>query len=392
MLETVAFDSKDFNRSRVIRVPSKTDPLATETVYRGYFTPLGAGITFKNADLFESAFIDACRNWALEFGLGGGWPILSSYLARSQMPLYRAIPLCDKIVQDVQDYVDLAFFSWLSIPPTSYPTVSVGGTRAPRKEIPTPKFLRDVAPYFSYITAWAFFGKRTASEYNILIDGFHSKRTPAWDDIASACKPAVLPRGDECNPFVAFADIVAFLTDVKLGQQQGERRFLSPDNVNAVWEPYSFEVDVRYLDPNVLRKVAWYNDELIDLGPYLKRPVVFFLVDEIEKIGEPSQKPVDVAQTELQIEEAPTPKPRKFRKIVQRTYPYWAVTTLAFKLGGCAQFYDRYTDADKIRDGDVLVYMGHNSKRIASAYEDGFDVRVLSARELRRELGRVVSE
>ena len=40
-------------------------------------------------------------------------------------------------------------------------------------------------------------------------------------------------------------------------------------------------------------------------------------------------------------------------------------------------------DSDKVRDGDVIVYMGENSKRIARTYEDGFDIEIYKAKELR---------
>lgn len=388
-MRIVAFDSKDFNRGKIVRKPAEPPALGTVREYKGYFTPLGVGLTFKHEDLFRNAFVKACSRWAAEFSLSMDRPVLSSYPVRSHLPLKAAIPLCDKIIQEVQEYIELAFFSWISLPLDQYPTVEVGGQRTPRKEIPTPKFLRDVAPSFSYMTAWSFFGKRNASEYAALVDGFRGKVTTAWTDLTSRTKPQVYSRGDECNPFIAAADMVAFLTDVKLWQaEEFEKRKLIPESVKSAWNQYQFDVDVRYLDPNVLSKIAWYSENLIDVGPYLKRPVIFFLADEIEKIELAAPGPLDFAQTELPLESLPPPKPRRFHDVLQRTAPYVAATQLAFERDGCVQFFDRYTDTDKIRDGDVLVYMGEQSRRVASAYEDAYEVEVMSARELRRRLKR----
>ena len=388
-MRIVAFDSKDFNRAKTIRKPAESPAVGSVVEYKGYFTPLGVGLTFKHDDLFRNAYVEACRKWADEFSLPMDRPLLSSYPIRSQMPLRAAIPLCDKIIQEVQDYIELAFFSWISLPLDQHPTVGVGGQRTPRKEVPTPKFLRDVAPSFAYMTAWSFFGKRNASDYTAIVDGFRGKLTPAWTDLTSRTKPQIYSRGDECNPFIAAADMVAFLTDVELWQREdiGKRK-LSPDNVKSVWDQYQFDVDVRYLDPNVRSKITWFSENLIDVGPYLARPVIFFLADEIEKIELASPKPLDLAQTELPLEPISPPKPRKFHEVLQRTPPYFAATQLAFERGGCVQFFDRYTDADRIRDGDVLVYMGEQSRRVASAYEDAYEVEVMSARELRRRLKR----
>ena len=59
---------------------------------------------------------------------------------------------------------------------------------------------------------------------------------------------------------------------------------------------------------------------------------------------------------------------------------------LRIRPGRCVQFFDRYIDSDKIQDGDIIVYMGHHSKQIARTYQDGFDLEVMSAKELREKI------
>src|SRR5439155_2415073 len=110
--------------------------------------------------------------------------------------------------------------------------------------------------------------------------GFESKQTESWEDVTRRTTPKVFPHGDECNPYINLADIIAFLTNIKLSSSR-EHRELRPDNVKAVWESYSFQREVRFLDERLIDKIKWRTKEAIDAGPYLARPMVFLLLDDI---------------------------------------------------------------------------------------------------------------
>ncbi len=267
------------------------------------------------------------------------------------------------------------------MPPATVPTVAVGGANSPEININTSEFLRNLSPMFSYITAWNFIRRHRFAGHEILIDGFRSKVTVAWDELVNFATPRIFSRGDECNSFISLADIIAFLTDAKLYSSDFEHRKLTPDNVKYVWEDYCFEVDCCFLDKGIYSKYKWYSNDIIDTRPYLAHPIVFLLIDEIDKITT-MPRSLSIDQTTLPQQE----KPKKFREVIQRMPPYHAVLTYAHSLGGSVQFFDRFIDSDKIRDGDVLVYMGETSKKIASAYSDGFDVEVLQLRELRKKV------
>lgn len=218
------------------------------------------------------------------------------------------------------------------------------------------------------------------ADHEIFIDNFSSKATVAWDELISIKSPRIFPRGDECNTFISFADIIAFLTDAKLYSAQPEYRKLTPQNVEQVWSNYSFEVDCRFLDYGLYSKYKWYNNDHIDTRPYLAHPIVFLLIDEMGQT-EFRSKILPPSQTEL-----PSEKPKKFREVIQRMPPYHAALIYAYSLGGSVQFFDKFIDADKITDGDVVVYVGEASKKTALTLKDAFDIEVFQLVELRKKV------
>jgi len=377
----MSFDAKDFDRPKIIEVSDLANPEKVLKQNKGFYTPLGAGVLFKNEDLFKNAYIEIVQKLSEEFRLPVNLPFCCSNHLKKEIGIKKAIPFCDNLVRELQEYIELVHISYVILPPATIPTVTVGGTKSPEIPINTSDFLRNLSPMFSYITAWNFMRRHKYSGHEILIDGFRSKETTAWDELVDITTPRIFTRGDECNAFISFADIIAFLTDAKLYSADFEHRKLTPENVEYVWEDYSFDVDCHFLDRGLYSKYKWYSNDLIDIRPYLARPIVFLLIDEIEKFGiAPPHLPP--AQTVLPQEG----KPKKFREVIQRMPPYYAALIYAYNLGGSVQFFDRFIDTDKIRDGDVLVYMGETSKKIALAYRDAFDVEVLQLRELRKKV------
>jgi len=177
---------------------------------------------------------------------------------------------------------------------------------------------------FSYISAWNFIRRHIHSDYDLYIDSFRSKFTLAWDELVKYKSPKVFPRGDECNPFISFADIIAFLTDVKLYTSTPSHRRLTKENVEYVWKDYNFEVDCHYLDESIYSKFKWYNNELIDIRPYLAHPIVFLLIDQIEQFDISPKLSPD--QTTL------TGDVKRFRDVLQGTEPYFAALKYAHHL------------------------------------------------------------
>lgn len=387
-MKVAAFDAKDFNRSKVEQRVDRAHPGSIEKRYKGFFSPLGVGVTFKDADKFREHYLSTNELLKKEFDISNELRFFSSNQLKKELNMSKAIAYSNKLIEAVQDHIESIHVSYVVLPPKDRPEVKVGGSRCPIVNLRTEEFVRSLGPTFSYISAWNYMRRKDGDEYDLMIDGFRSKNTIAWDELSTKCSPTVFSHGDECNPFISVSDIMAFLTDTGLYQRDPgpptdpmQFRGLRPDNVHEVWENCSFKTDCRFLDQKVLTKFTWYDDQVIDTASFLARPIVFFLVDQLEKI--PIAEPQGVEGPSAPLS-APTQK--RFSKTVQYQDPFHAALMYAERLGGCVQFYDRYSDSDKVRDGDVLVYMGDNSKKIAQTMADGFDIEMIKAKDLRKKI------
>ena len=79
----------------------------------------------------------------------------------------------------------------------------------------------------------------------------------------------------------------------------------------------------------------------------------------------------------------------KFRRIVRKMDPWFAVTSYAYSKDGSALLFDYYVDNKKVREGDTMVYVGPKSKEMAESFNDIFDIEVLSAKEVRKKVNKL---
>jgi len=216
-------------------------------------------------------------------------------------------------------------------------------------------------------------------DLQLYMDAFRSRHTKAWKMITDALSPRVFMRGDECNPFISCADIVAFLTDVKL--YKAHRR-LEPHDIREVWSGYGFETTVRFFDGRNMPYYTWRSDDMIDFSGYLARPVVFLAIDDIESgmrdgPGAGDDEPVDHMDADPE-------RPRRFNRVIKESDVYHGALRYASDKGGCVKIFSRREDLGLVRDGDVFVYVGARSKAIGDSLRDAFDISVVSGLEIRR--------
>ncbi|MGI0060241.1 MAG: hypothetical protein ACREBJ_10790, partial [Nitrosotalea sp.] len=227
--------------------------------------------------------------------------------------------------------------------------------------------------------------ERTYQEnWNVLIDSFKSKSTVAWSDLTKHVTPKVYIRGDECNPFICLADLIAFLTDCKL---YSNFLRLSLESLIKIFEKYPFKVNVHWFDARMLSKIKWIDDKLIDFSKYLARPVIYVLIDPVDRYFQTEIKASQlqsVEENESQTSEGEM-SPEKFRDFVERSEVFDAVLNLAFKRGGCAKVYTN-EDQKMVKDGDILVYVGNKAKDAAQTFSHMYEVEMLSAKEVRRQV------
>lgn len=383
MENVLAFDSKDFARRRIIQ---DTDPETNEPFIKEestFYTPLGVGIEFNDTAAFRDVCVKRVRELADQFQLTQKRLIYDSYSLREELAHYRAIPFCDQLIQKLTRYIELIHFTYVILPPDEFPVVPVGGYRSPAYMVRSPEFLRNLGPMFPHISAWSYMGKRAISG-ELQLDGFGSKQTSAWKELISKVTPKIFPHGDECNPYIMLADIVAYLTDAKLYNQ---KKGLRPENLKEIWKNYGFQVDSHFLDINTQPLYKWHSEEPIDLTPYLARPMIFLLVDDIEKLQPDVEITTETLKTpadeEIEVTSTALPEEKRFRNLVKHMEPWYAVAAYAYYKGGAAQLFNYRMDHDKVQDGDTLVYIGNQSKNMAESFSHFLDVNVVSAKDVR---------
>jgi hypothetical protein len=180
------------------------------------------------------------------------------------------------------------------------------------------------------------------------------------------------------------ADIIAYLTDSKLYIQKLK---LEPQSLQKIWEPYGFQTETHFLDVNSVAKYRWYSEDPIDLTPYLAHPLVFLLVDELERL-QPNPPPIEEEGELPEVGPPPVAEEKRFVKLIRRMEPWYAATAYAYHKGGAAQLFNLHIDRTKVRDGDVMVYVGTKSKELAESFSHMYDIEVLSAKELRKHVNK----
>jgi len=344
----VAFDAGDFHRWKKLKDQKKTV----------FFTPLGVGVVVKKGkeDEFKSVYHSSCKKFAEDFNIPTKRAVYSHRSLWKEVGHIKAVPFCDNVVTELQETVEYIFCSFMILPPKKIKIVPVGGYGCPVEEMATMDFLRALTPMFSYITAWAYNGRHRLEKNDYLIDNFSSKYTTAWRDLSDHHVLKIFPKGDECNEFISVADMIVYLTEKKLWDQ---KLWLEPNNIQQVWEDYSFYVETRFLDENVLSKIRWYSKQQISTDNYLARPMIFMDIEGIS-FSELGGDPVA------------------------------SVAAYACLKGGAFQGFDRHADSGKIRDGDVYVYAGREAKERAASFKDMFDIEVYSIKEIRKKARKLL--
>ncbi len=336
MSAIIAFDSKEFKR------PNKTGGLA-------WYTPFGCGVKVSKPDEFISTYNSKLKELLGNFGVEQLCSCFPTSEYFSKIGHAKAYKISDELLKSVQQYIDSVYFSYAVLPPKQVPTVEVGGYKTAKKELDIFDFLRKLSVYFSYITAWRYLGVESRKKDRILIDGFHGKRTTAWDELEKITKPIVYSHGDECNPFISMADVIASLADKKLYDNYKK---LTPENLAEVWQGYSFNVETHFLDQGIISRIKWYTDDHIDLTNFYARPMIFlkadgYNADEIKSL---------------------------------MAYP--KATFFAQKLNGSLQGFDKAIDSPKLRNGDYFIYAGKESETLAYTIKDLGKITTLPFKDL----------
>lgn len=353
---------------------------------RGFRTQLGIGVVVSDKDAFRDRFAAKFAELRDTLGMGGQVPFCpSSHLLRYGED--KAVAFSDQLVRSVQDVIESVHCSYVILPTTESDTIRVGGLACPARRIPTWLFIKNLGPAFSYMVAhdYLYVNKdMDVSGTEFHIDGFVSRETKSWEKLVDRVSPKVFWRGDECNPFIACADIVAFLTDIKLRRR---RLLLRRDNISNVWADHTFKTTVHYVDRKGITIHAWHNDGAIDPWPYVARPTVFLAMDSLPRVHGTDM--CDGAKHDPASGDQSSAAQLRPSRILTKMPVYTAAVRYAFEHSASLKFFSRNDDFDNVLDHDVFVYVGPVSERIGRMLQDAARPEVMSGLELREKVEKV---
>lgn len=365
----VAFDSKKFWRFRKEWVEGETK----EKMTMAFTSQLGMGVTLPEPERFAERYVDASRRLAEEFELDYSTPFFSSTCLKDHLSIFRTVAFAERLVSEVHDLIGAVHCSFIALPVSQMPYVETGGIMCPKRRVPSVRFIESLGSAFSYLTALSYVWIHENADYGDLemhIDAFTSKQTLAWDTLTKKSSVKVFYRGDECNPFISCADIVAFLVDSRLATR-GLR--LNPDNVKRVLERHSFDTTIRYFDQKSLDFYVWKEDRMINMSRCLKRPVVFLSMDRLnagdsglEHVGQGGQVEGKQGKPDAGI---------------RQTEVYQAALKHAYRRNGCMKIFSPAEDVGLVRSGDMFIHVGPNSEKIGRLLRDTADIQICSGLE-----------
>lgn len=371
-MRCIAFDSKEFKRV------SKSWDGDRSNYQGGFFTPLGVGVEIDNPEEFTEAYLKAIRETAESFSIKEPGLLYSFSALTEELGRDKATAFAQLLINSVSKYVSSVHFCHVILSSKEIPEITVGGNKCPEYKVKTEDFMRNLNPMFSYLSAWAYQRYHRNLDCKLLIDSFRSKETIAWKELSKNSNIVIVPHGDDVNPLISFADVVVSMTDVKLYRAEPQNRTLNLCNLKTAWEGV-FDVHSSIIGEKLLNKVKWVNEDLVDFKEYVLKPTVFFMSDD-PKVDEINKEILSETVRE------PIAKNKSKSKRLMELQPVRETVEYATLHGYSFQFFDPYTDSKNVCNGDVIVYMGDRSRQLATYYEDGFDIEIFKAKEIRKHL------
>ena len=365
-VKVVAFDSKQFQR---IKKQWNPETQKEETA-PAFASQLGIGVTVPDPKGFVKRYIDVSQELKEEFDLDYSTPFFSSACLRDHLNTLEMSRFMKRLVSGVQDFIESVHCSFVLLPISEMPRMKTGGIKCPQETIPTPRFIEKLTPGFSYMTALGYVWRHEDTNFEELemhIDAFSSKHTTAWDIVRSKAPVRIFYKGDECNPFISCADIIASHVDDTIAINKAK---LYDTEVKRALNPYSFDTTVFFFDKNSIPYCTWKMNQTINPSRYLKRPIVYLATDRLDAEG------LDQEQ-----DEPAAAKPRRSQDKIRQTELYQAALKHAYRENGCMKLFNPAEDQAIIRSGDIYIHAGSNSERMGTALQNMADIRVYSGLE-----------
>ena len=372
-MKVAAFDSKQFQRIKKQWNPE----IHKEETTIVFSSQLGIGITVPDPKGFSKRYIEVSQELKEEFDLDYSTPFFSSACLRDHLNTIEMSRFMKQLVSGVQDFIESVHCSFVLLHIAEMPYVKTGGIKCPQETIPTPRFIEKLTPGFSYMTALGYVWRHKDADFEGLemhIDAFSSKHTTAWDIVKSKAPVRIFYKGDECNPYISCADIIASHVDDTISVNRAK---LHDAEVKRVLSSYSFDTTVFFFDNNSIPYCTWKMNQTINPTRYLKRPIVYLATDSLDAEG------LDQEQNEPDAA-----KPRRSQDKKRQTELYQTALKHAYRENGCMKLFNPAEDQAVIRSGDIYIHAGLHAERMGATLQNMADIRIYSGLEAIRSASK----
>lgn len=368
-VKIVAFDAKSIQRTK--REWSSDGTVEEKT--RVFLSQLGIGVTVPEPGTFAKEYVEASQDLRTEFGLDYATPFFSSTCLRNHLDIFEAADFANRLVSRMQNHIESVHCSYIVLPTPETTDVEVGGFKCAKSRVPAIKFIESLGPMFSYLTALSYIWKHEGSNFGDLemhIDSFRSKHTKGWSIVKNTAPVKIFYKGDECNPFISCADIIAFLIDETLTTK---RLKLFPDGIKSALESYKFDKTVHFFSSRDVHHCAWKTDQMINISSRLARPIVYLAIDQLVTENQDQE---DDAQDEQADD-----RPQKPDTSIRQAEIYQAALSYAYQKNGCMKLFNAREDRGIIKSGDIFIPAGPNSTKNGKTLQDMAGIEIVPGRE-----------
>jgi len=323
--------------------------------------PLGVAVTISDYEDFKITYDQTLQKLFEQYSLNREKYV---YSASNIMSLFSNLAESDQFFEDFLKeivpsirHLDI-FYSYFPKNQQSSISIYVEGPTPVERLTPIKFIERKLLNAYPHYCVWKYVDAHPEfKDVPVFVDHFQSEVTLAWLTIQNLHNIFVFLKGDECNCAISTADVMLKVINNRLYRK---RKGLYPDDLKEILPELNNKITSHFLGPKYLNYLKPRFPKQIKVDEKIKHPIIYL-------IREPNSSAVS-------------------RKAVEYS-PLWnCIQNFAFQLDGCAKFFDPATDFRRIREGDIMTYLGPEGQRAALLYSKmGYKIKVVPPEKILSE-------
>lgn len=304
---------------------------------------LGIAVRVSNYNAFKKNYMSAIKKAFENAGVSQDYQYYCTHDLMNFSLLQKNM-IIETFAREISSSVDKIHVLYTLFSPSRIPEVKVYGRLAKREKLKLSKSTRTYSDIinshfvqcFPAICAWRLHKYFSSYSTNFHLDSFQGHLFEGYEELSGFNK-IVYPAGDCANPIISTADLLLDLVDKRL---LDNRKFLLFDNIRPALSEFGDKVVVYPLLNKHLPKITPLDVLPLDTNILLKHPIFWVF------------KGSDMLNSEV----------FKDSKIFRNLVDYASASESVVKL------FNRNTDIEHVKNGDVGVFLNDMGKELVSSY------------------------